>query len=63
MRPRRRIKDLYDEINDPDEVKDNPVFKIGNIDLAAAITAKMKQYQDGDEDEDEKEALPKSFNN
>lgn len=50
MRPRRRIKDLYDQINDPDEVKDNPVLKIGNIDLTAAIAAKLKQYQEGDQD-------------
>ena len=50
MRPRKRIKDLYDQINDPDEVKDNTVLKIGNIDLTAAIAAKLKQYQEGDQD-------------
>jgi len=31
-------------MNDPDEEADKPQFKIGNIDLAAAINAKMKQY-------------------
>jgi hypothetical protein len=63
MRPRRRIKDLYDQINDPDEVKDNPALKIGNIDLTAAIAAKLKQYQEGDKEEEDIEDLPKSFNN
>jgi hypothetical protein len=63
MRPRKRIKNLYDQINNPDEVNDNPLFKIGNIDLTAAITAKLKQYQEGDKDEEDIEALPKSFNN
>ena len=41
MRPIKRIKDLYDQINDPDDEKFN-TFKIGNIDLAAAIQAKLK---------------------
>jgi len=50
MRPRKRIKNLYDQINDPDEAKDNPFLKIGNIDLTAAIAAKLKQYQEGDQD-------------
>ena len=63
MRPRKRIKNLYDQINDPDEAKDNPFLKIGNIDLTAAIAAKLKQYQEGDQDEEEIENLPKGFNN
>jgi len=44
MRPRKRIKNLYDQINNPDEVNDDALFKIGNIDLTAAIAAKLKQY-------------------
>lgn len=63
MRPRRRIKNLYDQINNPDEVNDDAQFKIGNIDLTAAIAAKLKQYQEGDKDEEEIDTLPKSFNN
>ena len=37
MRPRKRIKDLYQLIeNPPDDDESNP-FKLGNIDLNAAI--------------------------
>lgn len=43
MRPRKRVKDLYDLINDPDASdQDNVKLKIGNIDLAAAIQAKLR---------------------
>lgn len=43
MRPRRRMKDLYDQINDPDEDDDKPKFEVAHFDLAKAIKEKSKQ--------------------
>lgn len=45
MRPRKRAKNVYDMINDPDEESQKPVFKVSNIDMSAAIRAKLQQYQ------------------
>ncbi len=46
MRPRKRIKDLYDQLNHPDDKEsDQKSFKIGNIDLSKAIQAKMNQIR------------------
>ena len=45
MRPRKRVKDVYEMINEPEDSGENKqIFKIGNIDLTAAIQAKLKQY-------------------
>jgi hypothetical protein len=42
MRPRKRIKDLYDMINDQqDDEIGKPSFKIGNVDLTKAVQAKL----------------------
>jgi hypothetical protein len=44
MRPRKRVQDLYDMINDPDEQEaQSKTFSVGNIDLKKAILAKLKQ--------------------
>ncbi|CDW82841.1 UNKNOWN [Stylonychia lemnae] len=48
MRPRRRVKDLYDQINNPDdeaETSDIPKATNSNIDLRAAIQYKLMRYQ------------------
>lgn len=47
MQPRKRIKDVYDLINAPEDEKDDsdiPRVKIGNIDLGAAIKEKLQKY-------------------
>jgi hypothetical protein len=44
MRPRKRVQDHYDMINDPDEQEaQSKTFSVGNIDLKKAILAKLKQ--------------------
>jgi len=44
MRPRKRVQDLYDMINNPDEQEaQSKTFSVGNIDLKKAILAKLKQ--------------------
>lgn len=40
MRPRKRVKDVYDLINNPDSEEEKDSFKVGNIDLSAAIQQK-----------------------
>lgn len=53
---------MYENINDPDANEiGKPTFKLGNIDLAAAITAKLKQYQEGKDDDEQEEELPKTL--
>jgi len=40
MRPRKRVKDVYDLINNPDSEEEKDSFKVDNIDLSAAIQQK-----------------------
>ena len=47
MKPRKRIKDVYDLINAPDDEREDaeiPKVQIGNIDIGAAIKAKLQKY-------------------
>eukprot|EP00347_Sterkiella_histriomuscorum_P021600 403333417 len=52
MRPRKRVKDIYDQINNPDEDVDKSDIPRQvsnfNIDLAAAIKEKLSKYQKRD---------------
>ena len=50
LRPRRRIKDVYDLINNPDDkgeikIQEN---KNLNIDLEAAIESKLRNYNNSE---------------
>ena len=51
MRPRKRVRDLQDMILNPDDEEDTLKFRVGNIDLEAAINAKLEQHCKG-EDQD-----------
>jgi hypothetical protein len=45
MRPRKRIKDVYELITDPEEENQSSLKRGGNIDVSEAIKAKIQQYQ------------------